>query len=240
MGQARIEPRLGEFVPLDLVFQTSTGEPVRLSEVLRGRPVILHLVYYECPMLCKLSGGGLIRGLKGLEFDVGREFDVITLSFDPREGVELAARAKDLALTEYSRPGASEGWHFLAGDARNIGRLTDAVGFYPAWDDATGQFAHPSGVFVLTPDGMISRYLSGIHFRSRDVRLALVEASAGSVGSVSDQLLMLCYQYDPTTGRYGVAIMAAIRASGAATVITLVSAIVLMLRRERRKRLRSQ
>jgi protein SCO1 len=160
---------------------------------------------------------------------------VITLSFDPREGAELASRARRLALDRYDRPTATDGWHFLTGDAKNIRRLTDAVGFQAVWDDATGQFAHPAGIFVLTSDGMISRYLSGIEFRPRDLRLAVVEASEGRLGSVSDQLLMLCYQYDPTTGRYGFAIISALRASSLVTVALLLSAIVVMIRRDRRR-----
>jgi protein SCO1/2 len=236
MGQARIQPRLGRRIPLDLTFDDSTGKSLNSESLFRGRPVILHLVYYECPMLCKLAGDGLLRGLEGLDLDAGEAFDIVTLSFDPTEGVELSARAKEKALLQYNRPAAATGWHFLSGDEASIRRLTDAVGFYPVWDSTTDQYAHPSGVFVLTPDGVVSRYLSGIDFRARDLRLALVEASAGQIGSVSDQLLMLCYQYDPTTGRYGLAIMSAMRAAGITTVIVLVGGIWLMLCKERKKR----
>lgn len=236
MGQAAIDPRLGERVPLDLLFLDAAGQTVTLRQVMQNRVVILHLVYYQCPMLCRLSSDGLLDGLDRLDLDVGSDFDVITLSFDPREGPELSSRARRLALARYARSTAEDGWHFLTGEAESIRRLTDAVGFQAVWDDATGQYAHPAGIFVLTPDGMISRYVSGIEFRPRDLRLAVVEASEGRLGSVSDQLLMLCYEYDPTTGKYGFAIMTAMRASGLFTVALLASAIVVMVRRERRKR----
>jgi protein SCO1/2 len=235
MGQARIEPQLGNRVPLEIQFRDSSGATVRLDRLFRERPVILHLVYYQCPMLCKLAGDGLLQGLAGLDFNIGDEFDVVTLSFDPNEGVELAAKAKHLALERYGRRGASEGWHFLSGEEEAIGRLTSVVGFHPVWDTATQQFAHPSGVFVLTPGGVVSCYLSGIDFRSRDLELALIEASLGKIGSFSDQLLMLCYEYDPTTGRYGLAIMTGLRAAGIATFAILVGGIWAMLRRERRR-----
>jgi protein SCO1/2 len=235
MGQARIEPRLGQRVPLDLAFRDSSGDALSLEQIFRGRPVILHLVYYECPMLCKLAGDGLLRGLSGLDLEVGEAFDVVTLSFDPTEGVDLAARAEKVALELYGRHGATRGWHFLSGERSAIERLTDAVGFYPVWDSATEQYAHPSGIFVFTPDGVVSRYLSGTSFRSRDLRLAVMEASTGAVASLSDQLLMLCYQYDPTTGRYGLAIISVMRVAGIATVALLLGGILAMLRKERRK-----
>jgi protein SCO1/2 len=236
MGQARIEPRLGSHIPLHLTFEDSTGKTLELASLFRGRPVILHLVYFECPMLCKLAGDGLLRGLKGLDLNAGEAFDIVTLSFDPNEGVALSTRAKEMALAQYARQAAAAGWHFLSGDEKSIKQLTDAVGFFPVWDSATEQYAHPSGVFILTPEGVISRYLSGIDFRARDLRLALLEASAGQIGSVSDQLLMLCYQYDPTTGKYGLAIISAMRAAGITTVVVLVGGIWMMLRKEWKQR----
>jgi len=233
-----ITPKFGEALPRDLKFVDADGHLVRLGELFDGKPVILHLVYYECPMLCKLSADGLLSTLSVLPLKPGEDFTIVTISFDPREGPELSARARDLALARFDeedRSGIKKGWHFLTGDAAAIQQITDTVGFRYVYDESTKQYGHASGIFVLTPKGTISRYLGGINYSPRDVRFALVEASAGNVGTVTDQVLMLCYMYDPTVGRYGFAIMTVMRTAGLLTVAILASAIVIMIRRDNRR-----
>lgn len=236
LEQVGIEQRLDETIPLDLVFRDETGQPVPLSAFFRERPVVLSLVYYDCPMLCTMILNGLLRSLKAVPFDVGKEYEVVTVSFDPRETPELARRKKKQYVRQYDRPGAAEGWHFLTGEQAAIDRLTEAVGFHYTFDEKTQQFVHASGIMVLTPDGTLSRYFYGIEYAPRDLKLGLVEASAGRVGSVVDQLLLYCYHYDPETGKYGVAIMNITRILGTATVLAIVTFMVIMLRQERRKR----
>jgi protein SCO1/2 len=231
----KLSPPLGARLPLDLMFVDAFGSTARLGDSLGKRPVILHLVYYQCPMLCKLSSDGLLSALATLSLKQGEDFSIITVSFDPREGPELSARAREMAIERAGREAVDKGWHFFTGDDRTIDALCKAVGFRYLFDEKTGQFAHASGVFVLTPDGTLSRYLSGVQFSPRDLRLALVEASAGKVGSAADQAMLMCYMYDPITGKYGLAIMSTVRAAGVATVGALGVGIFVMLRRERRK-----
>ena len=231
-----IAPPLGAKLPLDLSFVDADGRTARLGDSFGDRPVILHLVYYQCPMLCKLSSDGLLRALGTLSLEPGKDFSIVTVSFDPREGPELSARARQLAIERTSPRAVENGWRFLTGDEATIDALCDSVGFRYRFDRDTGQFAHASGVFILTPDGTLSRYLSGVEFSPRDLRLALVEASAGRVGSAADQVMLLCYMYDPITGKYGFAIMTVLRAAGLLTVGGMGIAIFVMLRRERRRR----
>jgi protein SCO1/2 len=235
-NEVAIVPEFGEKVPLDLPFVDADGRSVRFSELFSNRPVILHLVYYECPMLCKLSSDGLLRALSTLSLKLGEDFSIITVSFDPREGPEPSARARDLAIERCGRAAVKKGWRFLTGEEAAIAELCESIGFRYTFDKATGQFAHASGAFILTSDGQISRYLSGVEFAPRDLRLALVEASAGRVGTAADQVLLMCYMYDPSSGKYGVAIMTAVRIAGFATVGGMGLAIYTMLRRERRCR----
>jgi protein SCO1 len=194
--------------------------------------VILSLVYHECPMLCSEVLNGLLSSLRVLKFDVGREFDVLTVSFNPREDSALARSAKESYLKRYKRPGAEAGWHFLIGDQASIDRLTKAVGFRYTYDSQKNQFAHASGIMVLTPQGRLSRYFYGIEFAPRDLRLGLVEASQNKIGSVADQVLLFCYHYDPVTGKYGFVIMTAARILGVLFVIGLGMFIAVMLHRE--------
>jgi protein SCO1/2 len=236
LEQVGISPPTGAKVPPDLSFVDADGRTIRLADLFSDRPVILHLVYYECPMLCKLSNDGLMRAVDTLSLKPGQDYSIVTVSFDPREGPELAGRARDLAIERFGRDAVERGWHFLTGDAESIDRLCDAVGFRYRYDAKTKQFAHASGAFVLTADGTLSRFLSGIEYSPRDLRLALVEASAGRVGTVTDQVLLMCYMYDPATGKYGLAIMTALRTAGIATVGALGIAIVAMLRRERKQK----
>ena len=235
--QVGISPKLGQQLPLDMEFVDSSGQPIRLRDCINGRPVILHLVYYDCPMLCKLSADGLFKTLSTLTLRPGEDFSIVTLSFDPRETPELSARAREMAIERCGAEAVERGWRFLTGSEPEIAAVTEGVGFRYMFDEKTGQYAHAAGVFVLTPDGVVSRYLSGIDYSPRDLRLAVVEASGGKVGTATDQVLLLCYMYNPTTGKYGLAIMTALRVAGVATVGGLAAAIVVMVRRERRNAL---
>jgi protein SCO1/2 len=184
-------------------------------------------------MLCKLSSDGLLRALKTLSLKLGEDFSIVTVSFDPREGPDLSARAREVAIERCGRREVESGWHFLTGDKPAIDQLCDAVGFRYLFDEQTRQFAHASGAFILTTDGVLSRYLSGVEFAPRDLRMAIVEASAGKVGSAGDQVLLMCYMYDPSAGKYGLAIMTIVRIAGIVTVGGMGLAIFTMLRRER-------
>jgi len=206
---------------------------VRLGDFFGEKPVVLSLVYYECPMLCTLSLNGLVSAMDVLTFDAGDEYEVVTLSFEPKETPELARAKKSGYLERYAREGAADGWHFLTGDEDQIRRVTEAVGFRYAWDAETQQYAHPSGILVITPQGRIARYLYGIEYAPKDLRLALVEASEEEIGSPIDQVLLFCYQYDPTTGRYGAAAINLLRAAGVLTVLALGGFWAVMFRRER-------
>jgi protein SCO1 len=229
-----IDQKLDEQLPLELTFQNETGQTVALKRYFDQKPVILSLVYYECPMLCTQELNGLLASLKELSFDVGKQFAVVTVSFNPHEKPALAAAKKMMYTGLYGRSGAAEGWHFLTGNEASIERLTRAVGFRYAYDAASRQYAHATAVMVLTPSGRISRYFYGIEYPSHDLRLGLVEASAGKIGSPVDQLLLVCYHYDPKTGKYGLVISNVIRLSGLATVLALGWFLFVMFRRERR------
>jgi len=226
-----IEQRLNEQVPLDLAFRDETGREVRLGEYFGEKPVILSLVYYDCPMLCNQVLTGLVSSLDILKFNVGREFDVLTVSFDPRETPALASDKKQGYIGRYKRPGAGEGWHFLTGDQASIDRLTQAVGFKYKWDEQTRQFAHSSGIMLLTPQGKLSRYFYGIEYSPVDLRLGLIEASENRIGSPVDAVLLYCYHYDPATGKYGPVVMNIIRLGGIITIIGIVGLVLIMRRR---------
>jgi len=230
-----IEQRLNESVPLDLVFRDETGAQVRLGDYFGKKPVILSLVYLKCPMLCTLVLNGLVRSLRATSFDAGREFEVITVSFDPRETAETAATMKRVYMEEYRRPGAEQGWHFLTGDEASIARLTEAVGFRYKYDPESGQFAHASGIMVLTPKGRIAQYFYGLEYSARDLRLSLVESAENKIGSPVDQVLLYCFRYDPAKGKYGLVIMKALRVAGVGTVLGLATVILSLVYRQRRK-----
>lgn len=229
-----IDQRIGEQVPLDLTFRDETGQPVELRRYFQGnKPVILSLVYFQCPMLCNVSMDGLLKSLRTLELVPGDDFAALTVSFDPREGPKLARAARQAALDRYGHAGAEHGWHFLTGDDAEIRALTNAVGFRYTFDEKTRQYAHAAGLMVLTPDGHVSRYFFGVEYPPRDLRFALIDASSGNIGTPTDRLLMLCYQYDPTTGKYGFAIITLLRIGGVGTLLVLFGGIVWMLHRER-------
>jgi protein SCO1/2 len=200
----------------------------------KGRPVVLALVYFECPMLCTQVLNGLTSSLQTVSLNAGADFDVIALSFDPRETAKLAKPKKMAYMARYGRPGTEQGWHFLTGSDDQIKRVTDAVGFRYTFDEAIGQFAHGALVTVLTPDARVARYLYGIDYGGRDLRLALVEASEGTVGTPVDRALLYCYHWDPTTGRYGFVVMNVLRGAGILMILGLGGFIVRSLRRERR------
>ena len=228
-----IDQNLNSQIPLDLEFRDEKGRAVRLNEYFsKRRPVILSLVYYNCPMLCTQVLNGLLRSLKEQSLNPGKDFEVVTLSIDPTEKPVLASAKHDLYTGIYARPGAAEGWHFLTGEEAQIRQLAHALGFRYAYDPASKQFAHASAIFVLTPDGKISRYFYGIQYPERDLRLGLVEASQGEIGSPVDQILLFCYHYDPVTGKYGLLISRVIKAAGLATVLAIGALVFILGRRE--------
>ncbi len=233
LDQVGIEQRLNQQVPLDAAFRDETGKTVRFGDYFGQKPVILALVYYECPMLCTQVLNGLVRSLKDVKLDAGRDFNVVAVSINPRETPELAAAKKRVYVGIYERPDGGQGWHFLTGPEASSKALAASVGFRYAYDPMTDQYAHASGIMLLTPDGRISRYFYGIEYPSRDLRLGLVEASANKIGSPVDQLLLFCYHYDPTTGKYGLVILNVIRAAGVATVLAIAGFMLVMFRRER-------
>jgi protein SCO1 len=231
--EVAFDPPLGNRVPLDAVFRDENGRPVPLRDAMDGRTTILTLVYYECPMLCSEILNALLRGLRPLALEIGKDFNIVTVSFDPAEGSSLAAAKKAEYVRGYKRPAAAQAWRFLTGDAEPIRRLTEAAGFRAKRIEGTGDYAHAGGVLILTPDGKISRALLGVDYAPKDLKLALMEASGEKIGTLADRALLLCYQYDPITGRYGFAIKSSLRAGGALTLLVLGGFIGLSLRREK-------
>jgi len=216
-----IEQHLDEQIPPDLNFRDETGKPVRLGDYFGKKPVILNLVYYQCPMLCGEVLSGLESALRVLKFDVGKEFDVLTVSFDPRETPDMATKKKAEFLKRYGRPGADAGWHFLTGPQESIDALTKAAGFQYQYDPKTGRFAHATAIAILTPEGKIAQYYYGVEYAPKDLRLGLIQASENKIGTLADQVLLYCYHYDPTTGKYGAIIARVLQLSGLATVLAL-------------------
>ena len=228
------DQKLGAQIPLGLTFKDETGRPVELGSYFGSKPVILALTYYNCTMLCPLLMDGLIKALRPLSLEAGRQFTVLVASINPRETPTLAASKKDLYVQRYGKPGAAKGWHFLTGQEDAIRQLTQAVGFRYVYDAKKDDYAHPTGLLLLTPQGTISRVLYGVEYDSRDLRLGLVEAAAGTIGTPVDQILLYCYHYDPLTGKYGLIIMNVLRVAGIATVFCLGGFMLLMIRRDRR------
>jgi protein SCO1/2 len=232
LKEVGVDQKLNQSIPLDLAFRDEHGKPVQLGEYFGKKPVILSMVYYNCPMLCTQVLNGLESSLKLIPMDIGKQFDVVTVSIDPLERPVLAEAKQALYTGLYGRPGGAAGWHFLTGDEQQIRQLANAVGFRYAYDPDSKQFAHASAITLLTPEGKISRYFYGIQFPSRDLRLGLVEASAGKIGSPVDQVLLFCYHYDPSTGKYGLLISRLIQAAGAATVLAIGALILVLYRKE--------
>jgi protein SCO1/2 len=234
--QVGIDQKLDGQIPLDLEFRDENGKTVKLGDYFGDKPVILALVYYECPMVCTMTLNGMLAAMKPMSFDAGKEFNIVTISFDPREGPDLAKPKKENYLRQYNRPGAEAGWHFLTGDQKSIDALTDAVGFRYAWDEASQQFAHASGIMVATPKGKLSRYFYGLEYSTNDIRLSLMEAAEERIGTLADQLVLLCYAYDPMSGKYGFRIMLALRVGAVLTMGAIGTFLFVSLRRERRMR----
>jgi protein SCO1/2 len=226
-----IEQRLNQQIPPGLVFRDETGKSVRLADYFGKRPLILNLVYFKCPMLCGEVVSGLTKSMRVLKFDVGKEFDVLTVSFDPHETPEIAAAAKADYLNRYKRAGAADGWHFLTGSQESITALTQAAGFQYQYNPANGQFAHATAIAVLTPDGRIAQYYYGVEFSPKDLRLGLIQASNGKIGNLVDEVLLYCYHYDPATGKYGAVISRVLRLSGIATIVLLGGIVLILFRR---------
>jgi protein SCO1 len=226
-----VEQRLNEQIPPQLVFRDETGQTVRLGDYFGKRPMILNLVYYQCPMLCGEVLSGLESALRVLKFDIGKEFDVLTISFDPRETPEMASTKKAEFLQRYKRAGAEQGWHFLCGPQESIAGLTKAAGFQYEFIEKTGQFAHPTAIVILTPGGRISQYYYGVEFAPKDLRLGLVQASDNRIGTVVDQVLLYCYHYDPATGKYSAIITRIVRLSAIATILVIGAMFVALSRR---------
>lgn len=234
LQQVKFDQKLDAQLPVDATFKDDTGKTVRLGDYFGQRPVVLAFVYYECPMLCNQILNGLVSGVGVLDQTVGTDFDVVAISFDARETPTQAAAKKATYLDRYQRPGSERGWHFLTGDEATIKRVTDTAGFQFAWDAATQQFAHASGIIVTTPEGKLSRYLFGIEYPPRDLKFALMESSAGKIGSVVDQVLLYCYHYEPATGSYSLVAMNAVRMGGVVTMVALLGFVAISLRRDNR------
>ncbi len=231
-AKSGLDQQLDAQLPLNLAFRDEHGAATLLADYFGAKPVILVLAYYECPNMCTLVLNALLQSAQDLKFELGKEYQIIVLSIDPHEGQALAAAKKQLYTQRYGRPGAANGWHFLTGDEGSIRSVADAIGFHFVYDPATRQFAHPSVITVLTPAGKVSRYFAGIEYPPKELRLALIEASNNHIGSLTEQLFLLCFHYDPASGKYGLLIKGVIRFAGISTVLVLGSGIALMVRRE--------
>ena len=225
-----IEQRLDAQLPPDLIFRDESGKAVKLGDYFGRKPLILNLVYYNCTMLCGEALAGLSSAMRLIKFDVGNEFDVVTVSFDPRETPEMAAAKKADYVKRYGRPGAAGGWHFLTGQPESINALTKAVGFQYQYDPKTNQYAHATAIMVVTPQGRISRYFYGVDFPPKDLRMGLVEASQGKIGNAVDAVLLYCYHYNPETGKYGAMVGNILRMAGAATILLLGGLLLILWR----------
>lgn len=233
-----IEQKLGEQLPLETKFKDENGNIVALGDYFKsGRPVIVTLVYYDCPMLCNQVLNGLTGSLKGISLDAGKDFDVVAISFDAKEfdKPEIAKNKKASYMERYGRPGTEQGFHFLTGEQASIDAVTNAVGFTYEWDEASEQFAHASAIMIATPQGVLSKYFYGIDYAPRDVRLGLVESAENKVGGVTDQLLLYCFHYDPSTGKYGLAVLRIMRGAAVATLLGMAAMGFVFWRRNKRK-----
>jgi protein SCO1/2 len=235
LSRVGIDQKLDSQVPLDLSFTDETGRVVKLGDYFGSRPVVLTLVYYECPMLCTQVLNGAVGAFKTMNFTAGNEFNVVTISFNPHDTTALAAQKKATYIAKYGRPQAAAGWHFLTGQQDSIDALAKSVGFRYVYDAATKQYVHASAIMILTPQGRVSKYFYGIEYAPRDVRLGLIEASNGKIGNPVDQVLLYCYHYDPSAGTYSMVIMNVLRLGGLTTIVVIVGSIAVMLARDRRK-----
>jgi protein SCO1/2 len=227
-----IDQRLGEPLPLDAILRDELGREVRLGDYFGDRPVILALVYYECPMLCTLELNGLLKSIRVVPLTLGADYQIVTISFDPGETPDLAARKKQEYIQQYVKEGAQRAWHFLSAEQESIDQLTEATGFRYRYDPGTDLFTHASAIMVATPEGKLSRYFYGVEFSPRDLRLGLVEASQNQIGSFVDQVLLFCFHYDPVQGKYSLVILNGLRAAGIVTVLGVLAFLWIMLRRD--------
>src|SRR5947209_20105922 len=233
LDQVGIDQHLSQQAPLDLTFMDESGQPVQLRQYFGQKPVLVALVYYQCPMLCSQVLNGLTGALNGIvRFNVGRDFNVVTVSFDTRDTPEAARAQKKSYLHRYRREGSEQGWHFLTGKKEQINALAESLGFHYAWDPDIQQFAHASAIMLLTPDGRIAQYYYGIEYAPRDLQFGIIEASKGKIGNVVDRLLLYCYHYDPRQGRYGAVVFNILRLSALATVLVLGGFVFIMFRRD--------
>ncbi|MFY9675942.1 MAG: SCO family protein [Terriglobales bacterium] len=226
-----ITQNLNQQIPPDLAFTDDQGRAVRLGDYFGKKPLILNLVYFTCPMLCGEELNGLESSLRVINFNVGNEFDVITVSFDPKDTPDAAAKKKAEILKRYKRSGADQGWHFLVGNQDSIDKIAKAAGFEYEYDKQTNQFAHTTAIMVLTPQGKIAQYYYGIDYPPKDLRLALVDASNEKIGTVVDELLLYCYHYDPEKGKYSATIMRILRLAGIATLLCMGTVFIVLIRR---------
>ena len=227
-----IDQKLDAQVPLNTMLRDEAGRDVPLSTFFHGKPVLLVPVYYRCPMLCTQILTGVESTLKAVTFNPGQDFEVVAVSFDPKDTAEIAAAKKQLYVRRYARPNTANGWHFLIGDEKNVRPLMDAIGYHYKYDPKTDQYAHASGIMILTPDGRVSRYFYGVEYAPRDVRLGLVEASQNKIGSPVDQVLLFCFHYDPSTGKYGAVAMNLLRASAALFALVGGAFLLIVIRRD--------
>jgi protein SCO1/2 len=231
-----IEQRLNSQLPLDAVFRDESGQTVPLAKYFNKRPVVLALVYYECPMLCTQILNGIVRTAKNLTLMPGKDYDVVVISFDPNETPAMATAKKATYMKDFGHPETAGGWHFLTGATPSIDRVTNAVGFRYKWDPALKQYAHASAVYVLTPEGRLSKYFYGINYSATDMRFGLVQASHNKIGTAVDQVLLFCSHFDPHSGKYTLAIVSVLRLAGAVTLLLLGAYVVVMLRRDKTKK----
>ena len=228
-----VEQKLGDALPLDSRFVDENGRRVRLGDFFEDRPVVIAPVYYECPMLCSLVLEGFVKALRPLGFLPGKDFEVVVLSFDPGEGPDLALKKETAYLESYGKPETADGWHFLTGSEAEIRRVTDAMGFRYVYDEKRDEYAHGATIVIATPEGKLARYLFGVEYSTRDLRLGLVEAAEGKIGTAVDRFLLYCYQYDPSAGRYSAAVLNIVRLGGIATVSAMLIFFLAMRRRDR-------
>jgi len=233
LADVGFKPMLDAQVPLDAEFHDESGATVKLRDYFNGEPVVLALVYYQCPMLCNQELEGLVGSLKMLTFNAGQQFQVVVVSFDPRETPPMAVAKKQDVLSHYNRSGKEAGWHFLTGQHAAIAAVTNAAGFHYVWDNESRMWAHASGILLLTPQGKISRYFYGIEYSPRDVRLGLVEASDNRIGTPVDQALLFCYHYNPATGKYGAMVTRMLQIGGILTILAIAALILFCVRRTR-------
>jgi protein SCO1/2 len=233
-----IEQKLGNQLPLNTVLKNEDGQDVKLGEYFKsGKPVVLVFAYYECPMLCTQVLNGITGSLKGINLNAGKDFDVVAISFDPRdnERPDLAKNKKANYVEHYNRPGTEGGWHFLTGSEESIRAVTDAAGYKFKWDDKTQQFAHAAGVMIVTPEGKMSRYFYGIDYAPKDIKFGIMESAQDKVGTPAEQLLLYCYHYDPATGTYGFAILRLTRVAGIATLLGMGAMAFVFWKRNKKK-----